>query len=212
MKISRWMLAVAVLGLISTVASADSIDPKGKLVGGGGSTGLFTLTDVNFNGTVFGDGSSKASFDFINLTGILVGEVDLLITNDSQDTLSFSADPSNHYFTSASPITPVSVAGGGGTVLMKFFGLNPDAGLNGLPFSTDFSCGEGEFNTNCTDYSHNGSDFSVQFDVTDLSRLGLSPDQATFDFKGTLVAAPEPPTVVVLLAGAGLLLLLKRLW
>ena len=212
MKISRWMLAVAVLGLISTAAWADTIDPKGKLVGGGGSTGLFTLTDSYFNGTVFGDGGGTlVDFPFVNLTNILVGEVDLLITNDSQDTLSFSADPSNYYFTSASPITPVPVAPGG-TVLMTFFGLNPDLGLNGLPFSTDFSCGEGESSHNCTDNSGNGSDFSVQFDVTDLSSLGLNPDQATFDFKGTLVATPEPPTVLILLAGAGLLLLLKRLW
>jgi len=213
MKSVRWVAAVAVLlGVGSTAAWADTVDPKGKLVGGGGSTGITTINapDPNFTGTVFGDGGgSTIGFDFINITGVVATEVDLLITNDSPGTLMFSADPENPYFTSSSPSlsSPATVAPGG-TVLMRFFGLDPEEGLNGIPFSSDFSC---DGISSCFDSSENGSDFIVRFDVTDLSGLGLDPNSATFDFQGTLIGAPEPPTALILVAGAGLLLLLKKL-
>jgi hypothetical protein len=207
MKISRWLLVAVVLGLVSSAAMADTIDPQVKLVGGGGSTGLFSLNDPNFAFAVNG-GTSPQTFDFINATGQLVGEVDLLITLFSNTPpLTFTVDPANPYFTDASVSTLTT-----GQTLIRFFGLNTgEFGYGGLPFATDLPSPE-----NC-DGIHScftetpGADFVVAFadnpGTTDLSGL---PSNEGFNVTGTLVATPEPSTMLLVLAGAVLLLLLKR--
>ena len=205
MKISRWLLVAVVLGLVSSAAMADTIDPQVKLKGGGGSTGLFLLSDPNFAFNVYGGTSAQREFDFINATGQLVGEVDLLITLFSNTPpLTFTVDPANRYFTDASVTSLTS-----GQTLIRFFGLNTgEGGYGGLPFATDVSCEEGAFGCSTTTP---GADFIVAFadnpGTTDLS--GLPSDQG-FNVTGTLVATPEPSTMLLVLAGAVLLLLLKR--
>ena len=208
MKISRWLLVAVVLGLMSSAAMADTIDPQVKLIGGGGSTGLFSLNDPNFAFAVYG-GTSPQTFDFINATGQLVGEVDLLITLFSNTpALTFTVDPANPYFTDASVTTL-----GTGQTLIRFFGLNTsERGYGGLPFATDLpnpgSCGDG------VQYCYTntpGADFLVAFadnpGTTDLSTL---PSYEGFNVTGTLVATPEPSTMLLILVGMGLLVLLKR--
>jgi hypothetical protein len=204
MKISRWLLVAVLLGLVSSAAMADTIDPRVKLIGGGGSTGLFSLNDPNFAFAVYG-GTSPQTFDFINATGQLVGEVDLLITLFANTPpLTFTVDQANPYFTDASVTSLVT-----GQTLIRFFGLNTsEFGYGGLPFATDITCVEGAFD--CTTTTQ-GADFIVSFannlDTTDLSGL---PTNEGFNVTGTLVATPEPSTMLLVLAGAVLLVLLKR--
>lgn len=204
MKISRCLLVAVVLGLMSSAAMADTIDPQVKLKGGGGSTGLFSLNDPNFAFAVHG-GTSPQPFDFINATGQLVGEVDLLITLFSNTPpLTFTVDPANPYFTDAS-VTTLDT----GQTLIRFFGLNTsEFGFGGLPFATDISCVEGAFD--CTTTTQ-GADFQVVLadnpGTKDLSGL---PTNEGFNVTGTLVATPEPSTMLLVLAGAVLLVFLKR--
>jgi hypothetical protein len=207
MKISRWLLVAVVLGLVSSAAMADGIDPQVKLKGGSGSTGLFSLTDPNFSFTVNG-GASPQPFYFINATGQLVGEVDLLITLiGGTPPLTFTVDPANPYFTDAS-VTTLDT----GQTLIRFFGLNTgDFGYGGLPFATDLPSPE-----NC-DGIHScftetpGADFAVAFadNPGTLDLTNLPADQG-FTVQGTLVATPEPSTMLLVLVGVVLLLLLKR--
>jgi hypothetical protein len=208
MKISRWLLAVAVVGLMSTVAKADSIDPGTKLVGpGGGSTGLFSLNDSNFSGTVNGGTSSK-SFDFINATGQLATGVDILITLlTGTPALTFTVDQSQDTYFQDYSVTSLA----SGQTLIRFF--NPFTGegaLGGIPFATDLPSSDScDGITNCTTETY-GADFQLIFYDINGDLLNL-PSNEGFSFVGSL-ATPEPPTALMLLAGAGILLLLKRLW
>jgi len=182
----------------------DPIDPRGSLIGGTNSTGLFSLNDPNFAFTVFG-GFSPQEFDFINASGQLVGEVDLLVTLVAgTPPLTFTVDPQNPYFTSA---TVTSL--GNGQTLYRFFGLDETHG--GLPFATDLpgpgSCGEGEFEegnpiNDCSTETP-GADFGVVFaNNTGTSDLSNLPRNQGFGVVGTLVATPEPSSIVLLLAGS----------
>jgi len=216
MKIVRWMLVLVLVGSMSCVAKADSVDPKVKLQGGGGSIGLFSLTDQSFQGTVYGGTSQQSidsqTIDFINATNQLVTEVDILITSllDNTPALTFTVDQLNEpYFQNASVTTL-----GNGQTLIRFFNPIPpgDGTYGGIPFATDLSGPEDcDIEEGChTDTA--GADFELVFanndGMTDLSDL---PSNEGFTFRGSL-AVPEPPTALILLAGAGLLLLLKRLW
>lgn len=208
MKISRFLVLALLLGLVASVARADAIDPRVKLQGGGGSTGLFSLNDPNFSFTVNG-GTSPQTFDFINATGQLVGEVDLLITLlAGTPALDFTVDPANPYFTNATVTTLDS-----GQTLIRFFGLNTgELGFGGLPFATDLPSPDSCDGIHSCFTSTPGADFQVVFadnpGTLDLTNL---PSNEGFTVQGTLVAAPEPSSILLLVAGALLLLLLKRI-
>jgi hypothetical protein len=207
MKISRWMLVAVVLGLMSSAAMGDTIDPQVKLKGGSGSTGLFSLTDPNFSFTVNGSASPQP-FYFINATGQLVGEVDLLITLiGGTPPLTFTVDPANPYFTDASVTSLVT-----GQTLIRFFGLNTgELGYGGLPFATDLPSPESCDTIHSCSTDTPGADFTVEFaDIPGTTDLSGLPSNEGFNVTGTLVATPEPSTMLLVLAGAALLLLLKR--
>jgi hypothetical protein len=207
MKISRWWLVALLLGLMSSAAMADGVDPQVKLIGGGTSTGLFSLNDPNFSFTVYG-GTSPQNFDFINATGQLVGEVDLLVSLLAQTpALTFTVDPSNPYFTNAT-VTTLDT----GQTLIRFFGLNTgELGYGGLPFATDLPSPDSCDGVHSCFTNTPGADFIVQFadnpGTTDLSTL---PSTEGFNVVGTLVAAPEPSTMLLVLVGVAMLALLKK--
>ena len=207
MKISRCFLILILFGLMASASRADGVDPRFKLQGGGGSTGLFSLSDPNFAFTVHG-GVSPQTFDFINATGQLVGEVDLLITLlPSTPTLLFTVDPVNPYFTNAMVTTLTT-----GQTLISFFGLNTgEGGFGGLPFATDLPSPESCDGIHSCFTDTPGADFQVvvsnNTSSTDLSSL---PSNEGFSVAGTLVATPEPATILLVLAGGVLILLFKR--
>jgi len=196
MKLARLLVLLVLAGAMCAAAMGDPIDPRGSLIGGGNSTGLFSLNDPNFAFTVFG-GFSPQQFDFINASGQLVGEVDLLVTLlAGTPALTFTVDPENPYFTSA---TVTSL--GNGQTLYRFFGLDETHG--GLPFATDLPNSENcDGIQNC--YTETpGADFGVVFanntGTLDLTNL---PSNQGFGVVGTLVATPEPSSIVLLLAGS----------
>ena len=71
MKIARWLMVVALVGLTASVARADSIDPAIGVQGGSDAalwTGSVTLTitSTNFSsGTFFIDTGTITNFDFV---------------------------------------------------------------------------------------------------------------------------------------------------
>jgi hypothetical protein len=199
---------LVLFGLIPSAARADGADPKVKLQGGGGSTGLFSPTDPNFSFTVYG-GTSPQSFDFINATGQVAGEVDLLITpNPDISGLIFTVDSPNEYFTDASVSTLFT-----GQTLISFFGLNTcDGCYDGLPFATDLSsvkdCGDG-VPWDCSTTTA-GADFQVVVEDTGGDLLGLPSGEEVFSVTGSLVPTPEPSTILLVLVGGVLVFLSKR--
>jgi hypothetical protein len=207
-KISRWLLALVVLGLGSSAALADGIDPGIKLQGGAGSTGIFSPNDQNFSFTAFGDtfaiGGSE-QFDFINFTNQLATGVNIVATLlPDTPALTFTCDGASEYFTQCS-VTNL----GGGQTLISFFDPNTgQGGFGGLPPATDFGEGSCDGAQSCeTDTP--GADFGVV--VTDINGdlHNLAPGEG-FQAQGTLVEAPEPPTVLFFVAGGLVLFLLKR--
>src|SRR5882762_5639251 len=172
MHISRWFLGLTLLGLSSTAALADGIDPVAKLQGGTGSTDLLT---PNFAFDVFG-GSSPQSFDYINSTGQTAVGMNLLITLlPLTPSLTFICDPSNTYFTNCNPQSPGTTLSQGGTLLISFFGLDTETGHNGIPNDPNPACEGILF---CSP-SVPAADFIIIFEnapgTTDLS--GLPPTQ-----------------------------------
>ena len=200
MRILRFVVLIVLLGAMSSGAMADGFgpDPRGSLVGGGGSPGLFT---PNFDFTVFG-GSSPQFFDYINAIGQTVGEVDLTITLlAGTPALTFTVDNSNDpYFTTAT-VTQLN----SGNWLMRFFGMDSTHG--GIPNAAELLCD----GPNSCSTSTPGADFAIEFSdnpgTLDLTNL---PGNEGFSVAGTLVATPEPSTIVLLLGGLVLLILLKR--
>jgi hypothetical protein len=207
MNFSRWFLSLILLGLSSSVAMADSVDPQGKLQGGGGSTELTTPDDPNFQFTVFG-GTSPQEFDFINSIGQVAVGVNLVVTLlPGTATLTFTCDPFSEYFTNCSPQSPTTLAPGG-TLLISFFTPNTgEGGLGGIPNDPNPTCSEGVFS--CSS-SVPGADFGVVFQnrpgTTDLQDL---PSTQGFSVKGSLVV-PEPSAILLVLTGGVLLFFFKR--
>ena len=185
--------------MTGSVALADGTDPVMKLGGGGGSTPL-TGFSFSFNFTKTSSTQTTATFDFINNTGFVIGEVDLLATGTG---LGFSCDNTGDvYFNTC---TPTSTTASPATI--SYFGLD-DTHL-GIPFATQVTCnGEVEFrdenNPSCTSVPLL-SDFMFTVNVTDMT-VGQS-----FSAAGTLVATtPEAGTLALTLAGGLLFLLYKR--
>jgi hypothetical protein len=197
-KISRLLLLVAFVGTSCSVALADGIgtDPVMKLGPGGHSTPVNTFT-FSFSFHKTSTSQTSVIFDFINNTGVTIGEVDLLATGTG---LGFSCDNtvSNPYFNNCSPTTtnPSPVA-------LKWFGL--DSTHHGIPFATTLTCeGDGEEGSpDCTS-KPKLSDFKFTVNVRDMA-VGQS-----FSAAGTLLPTPEPRTLVLVLAGGLLFLLYRR--
>jgi hypothetical protein len=180
---------------------ADGTDPVFKLSGGGGSEVLTTFT---FSFTVdpaqefsCNDGDVCVSLDFINFTHKTIGELDL----HAPGGFTFSCDPSGDpYFNNCSPQTPTP-----GPTTLSFFGL--DATHPGILSAGSVVCGndddaDGPDNdsddTNCTADNGSASDFLINVDLGAPGAVTSS-----FNVGGVLVPAPEPGTLVLILA-AGL--------
>jgi hypothetical protein len=196
MNFSRWFVSLILLGLSSSIAMADSVDPVAKLGGGCCSIVLTSLDDPNFKGTFTQTGGvTTVFFDFINNTGFTIGAVNLDVTDNQ--TLTFSIDNTGDpYFTSFSPTTATPLSPPDHLTL-SWFGT--DATHTGIPPATSVSCIDGCFSIPPL------SDFQFTFLVGDV------PTGGRFDFTGTLVAAvPEPPAFLLVLTGGVLLLFFKR--
>jgi len=208
MNLSRWIVILILLGLSSSVATADSVDPVAKLQGGCCSTKLISANDPNFQGTVLG-GSPSRSFDFINSTGSVAVGVNLVLALlPGTPTLTFICDPFSEYFTNCNPQSPTTLSPGE-TLLIRFFDPNNgEGGVGGIPNDPNPSC-DGVFACSPSP-GHLAADFATVFanrpGFTDLSDL---PNTEGFSFKGSLVL-PEPPAILLLLTGGVLLFFFKR--
>jgi hypothetical protein len=202
MNISRWFLALILFGLSSSIALADSVDPKMGLQGGTGSTGLFSPNDPNFAFTVLGSNFTPGSsefFDFINATGQTAVGVNLLATLlTGTPPLTFTCAESNSYFNTCT-VTPLQ----NGQVLISYSNTG-EGGLGGIPNDPNPSC-DGPHS--CSP-SVAAADFAVV--VTDVGGdlASLSQGQG-FSVQGTL-AVPEPSTVFLVLTGGILFPFFKR--
>jgi hypothetical protein len=196
MIFSRWFLSLILLGLSSSIAMADSVDPVAKLGGGCCSTELHSLNDPLFVGSFTQTGGvTTVFFDFVNVTGFTIGAVNLDVTDNTP--LTFSIDNTGDpYFNSFSPTSPTTLAPGDHLTL-SWFGL--DGTHLGIPPRTSVSC-DGEVCTTVPLLAH----FQFTFAVADV------PLGGSFDFTGTLFAVPEPPALLLVLTGGVLLLFLKR--
>ena len=213
-------MVVALVGLASSVAKADGIDPRFVPIGGSGSIILTSPTDPAFqisftkNGTVgtvdcgsFGGPAGDLCIDpsmteFVNLTHQTWTSITLEITQQSAGlffaALDNSVDP---YFANSASGTLSN-----GDAFVTFFGI--DANHPGI-LSAD-SCPDGPHT--CTGPSvplgEFGSlllyDFSVLSDVSDMT------DGQSFTAQGTATTATEPATALLALAGGLLLFFFKR--
>lgn len=214
-KILRCCLILIILGLTSTAALADGItDPGVKLKGGGGSTGLFSPNDSNFNFTFHGGDITTVGgfkdFDFINATGQIAVGMNLVVTLLSgTPPLTFTCNPANEYFTDCSPQSPGTTLSDGGTLLIRFFTPNNgEGGLGGIPFATDLPSSDScDGIHNCTTGTF-GADFLIEVADVGGDLVNLTKDQG-FMVQGTLTV-PEPSTILLVLAGGVLLFLFKR--
>lgn len=199
MKSLRCYLILILLGLSSSAALADGIRDPGFLLGGGHTTiVLHTLNDANFAGTFTqsSPGVAVVNFDFINDTGFTIGAINLDVTD--RQTLSFHIDntPPNPYFRFFSPTGATTLSPTDPPLRLSWFGT--DATHPGIPSATSFSCDTECFSTPPL------ADFGFTVTVTDMA-----PGDR-FDFTGSLVAIPEPPAILLVLAGGMLLILFKR--
>jgi len=207
MKTVRWLFSLAVLGLFSSLALADSTDPQMKLQQATRSTGLFSPSDPNFAFDVHG-GISPQEFDFINATGLTAIGVNLLVTPFANNTvtLAFACIAPDVYFLDCSPTTPQT-----GQTLIRFFTPNTgEGGFGGIPFATDlFSPDQCDGIHSCSTTTP-GADFGVVVEnlagTTDLTDL---PSDQGFHVQGTLLV-PEPSTILLALTGGVLIFLSKR--
>ena len=188
MKLTRLLVAVAVVLVFSGVALADTTDPAIGVKGGGGSQVLFGPT---FSFTFFGGTTQEQDFDFINSTGFTVAEIDLIAPGP----LTYACGDASTYFSTCQP-TPLP----SGQTLIRY------SGGGGIPNDPNPNCGE----FGCSP-SVAAADF-VMF-VQDINGdLGNLPSTDSFTVTGTLLAAPvpEPATILLLSTGLGYVGLLRR--
>jgi len=224
MNFSRWFLALILFGLLSSVATADSVDPKFVPIGGTGSIILTSPNDPAFTfsylsgvtptvdcGQVSGSFSdsgftcidpASTNTEFVNNSGRAWTSLTLEFTNVI-GALTFSptdnADFIDPYFNnSVSGIDELT-----GTPFVTFFGIDgthpgilPAFGCDGPSCSGP----TGTFNDQPVRYY----DFSILADVSDAQHPGDA-----FTLRGSATAVPELPTVLLAL-GAGLLLFLFK--
>jgi hypothetical protein len=181
---------------------ADGTDPVFKLSGGGGSEVLTTFT---FSFTVnpakefsCDDGDVCVSLDFINFTHTTIGQLNL----NAPAGFTFSCDPAGDpYFNNCSPQTATP-----GPTTISFFGL--DGTHPGLLSANSVTCEDEEEDDvadECTADNGSASDFLININ------LG-APGAVTSPFTvvGVLVPAPEPGTLVLVLAAGLGFVALKR--
>lgn len=199
---------VAFLGISCTAALADGTDPVMKL-GGGGNSEVLTGNTFSFSFTQTTPPSSSFFIDFINNTHTTVTALDLLITGSAG--LVFSCDNSiDPYFTNCG-----STIQDNGKTLISFFGL--DGTHLGIPFAKKVTCEDGEdgFEDNNAQGNDDGDGASTCTATPILSDFGITvavgdmaPGQS-FSVAGTMIA-PEPSSLMLVLAGGMLFLLYKR--
>ena len=186
---------------------ADGTDPVFKLSGGGGS---LVLTSDTFSFTVnpaqeFTCGADVCvSLDFINFTGATVMQLNL----NAPAGFTFSCNPAGDpYFNNCSPQTATP-----GPTTISFFGL--DATHPGILSAASVTCGndddaDGPDNdsddTNCTANNGSASDFDITIDLGSPGAITQS-----FTVGGVLIPAPEPGTLVLVLAAGLCFVALKR--
>lgn len=196
MKITRLLVLIAFFGICCSVALADGTDPVFKLGGGGGS---IPLTSDTFSFTVSQADAVNGfvSFDFINFTGAVIQELDLLAPGGFVFSCDNTGDP---YFNACAPTTPTP-----GPTTISFLGL--DEAHAGIPTATHVFCGDdGEFEEgpiNCT-ADVPASDFLITVGVADM------PTGSSFDVTGKLIPAAEPSTLLMVLAAGLGFLAVKR--
>jgi hypothetical protein len=198
-KIARLLVLIALLAMSCSVVLADGTDPVMKL-GPGGHSQVLTTNTFSFSFAQTTPPQTSIFFDFINDTGTKMTAMDLLITGSTG--LVFSCDNTiDPYFTHCGTSLQEN-----GQYLIDFFGL--DATHKGIPFAKKVVCedGEEEFvdegSASCKAFPPL-SDFGITVGVTDMA-----PGQ-NFSVAGTLIA-PEPSSLVLLLAGGLLFLLCRR--
>jgi hypothetical protein len=199
-KIARLLVLVAFIALTCSVAMADGTDPVFKLSGGGGSEVLTTFT---FSFTVdpaneFTCGSDVCvSLDFINFTHTTIGQLNL----NAPAGFTFSCNPTGDpYFNNCSPQTATP-----GPTTISFFGL--DATHPGILSANSVSgCGfDNDEEVVCTADNGSASDFLINID---LGAPGVITQ--SFTVGGVLIPAPEPGTLVLVLAAGLGFVALKR--
>jgi hypothetical protein len=224
MYISRWILGLILLGVLSSGAKADSVDPKFVPIGGccsvvinsmndfsaftfGYQFGTTATTDCgNVHNSFFDQGRTcidptHTNLSFINNTGHTWTSLTLEFTKIS-GLLIFSPtanantiDP--YYNNSTFGIDPITE-----NPFVRFFGL--DATHPGI--LPAFGC---EGNSCSGPTANDGQlrlyDVGILADVSDAQHVGDA-----FTANGTATAAPEPATVLLALAGGLLLFLFKR--
>lgn len=187
------VIALVAIGFCS-VAKADSTgnDPKMKLGPGGGSI-VLQQDNFSFNFTKTDATQTSVTFDFINATQATIVMMDL---NVSGSGLAFSCDNSiDPYFNSCSPTQSTA-----GPTTISYFGL--DATHLGIPSASLVIC-ENYPAQPCQTVIPEASDFALTVDVTDM-QVGQS-----FGAQGLLIA-PEPASVLLIVAGAILFAFWKR--
>jgi len=220
MNFSRLLLAIVLLGFSSSIALADSVDPKFVPIGGTGSIILDSPTDPAFQfsftkngstGTVdcgsFGGPSDNQCIDphqteFVNNSGKTWTSVTLEVTQQSAGLLFTAFDNAN----SIDPYFNNSASGflDNGHAFVSFFGL--DETHQGI--QPAFGCPDGPITCTGPTQGEGSSllrlyDFSILSDVTDML------DGQSFTVQGTATTVPEPPAILLAL-GVGLLLLLFK--
>lgn len=183
---------------------ADGTDPVFKLSGGGNSEVLTTFT---FSFTVnpaqefsCNDGDVCVSLDFINFTHTTIGQLNF----NAPAGFTFSCDPTGDpYFNNCSPQSATP-----GPTTLSFFGLDEShpgiLSANSISGSCD-NDNDDDADDNCTADNGSASDFNVQID---LGKPGAITSR--FTVGGVLVPAPEPGTLVLLLAAGLGFVALKR--
>lgn len=224
MNVSRWFLALIILGLSSSIAMADSVDPKFVPIGGTGSIILTSPTDPAFqisfirNGNVgtvdcgsFGGPSDDRCInpdntEFVNFSHQTWSAITLEITHQSLglvfSTLNNDIDP--YFAHSAFGLLE------NGDAFVTFFGI--DSTHPGI-LSADSCTPQIEGPPICTGPTANDGalrlyDFSVLSDVNDMGDGQSFTAQGTA--QGTTTPVPEPATVLLALVGGLLLFLFKR--
>lgn len=186
---------VAFFGVFWSVARADSAtDPVFKI--GKGTTSVVLKSD-SFSFSLAAGTTGAVTFDFINFTGALIGQLDL----NGPGGFTFSCDNTGDpYFNSCSPTKTTP-----GPVTIAFLGL--DTTHLGIPTATSVS---GDCDNDAEDQQPGDLDSCVPnvplSDFTVTVNVGTAPLGSRLNIAGTLVPAPEPSTLIlVFAAGLGFL-------
>jgi hypothetical protein len=222
MSISRLFLGLLLVGLTSSIAMADSSDPRMGLIGGTNSEIInpTNLGDFQFSFTRNGDSNTidcgtkggpsedvcidPAFTSFINHTGQTWSSITLTFTQPQNQGLTFTllenADALDPYFTSSTQGIDAN-----NNPFVTFFGI--DATHPGIQSAFAESCNDGPHT--CDGPTANDGtlllyDFAILGDVSDMG------NGQTFAAQGTFTTVSEPSTVLLALAGGFALLFLKR--